>query len=201
MTTFRAISLALAATLFLPFAAAAATTIDIDAKANASNTFDRANATNFQEFALQRGVYTITPVNRLGDGGFDAMSVWNRNLGCEPTGAGCAQGWFWRVDLISAGNNLVPSTTGGSSTRINLTKDRFSTAANAFLVADANGPALFKLFANDTVFFGITDTPITDNRGGVSFNLERVSDVPIPLPAALLMGGVAMLGAVRTRRT
>lgn len=200
MKTFRNIALALAASAFLPVAASAATAVDIDAKANASNTTDRTVSTNFLALTLQRGIYEITPVDRGGAGGFTAMTVWNSVQGCDGTGAGCSQGWFWRVDAISAGDNLVPSGNGGTSSRLNLTSDRFATAGAAFAVADANGPALFKLLADDTVYFGVTDTPINDNRGGVSFDLERVSDVPIPLPAALLVGGVAMLGAVRARR-
>ncbi|WP_111404763.1 MULTISPECIES: hypothetical protein [Meridianimarinicoccus] len=200
MTSFRNFALTVAASVILPMAASAATAVDIDAKANSSNTTDRTVSTNFLALTLERGVYEITPIDRGGAGGFTALTVWNNVQGCNGLGEGCSKGWFWRVDLISEGDNLQPSGNGGTSSRINLTSDRFSTAGAAFAAADASGPALFKLLADDTVYFGVTDTPIGDNAGGVSFDLERVGAVPLPLPAALLLGGVGLLGAVRARR-
>jgi hypothetical protein len=200
MTTFHSLALAMAASILVPIAASAATAVDIDARANASNTTDRTVSTNFRALTLTRGIYEITPVDRGGAGGFTAMTVWNSVQGCDGLGENCRRGWFWRVDAISDGDNLVPSGNGGTSSRFTLTDDRFATAGAAFANADANGSALFKLLADDTVYFGVTDTPANDNAGGVSFDLERVGEVPLPLPAALLLGGVAMLGAVRTRR-
>lgn len=200
MKTFQTLAIAAAAAVFLPLAASAATAVDIDAQANSSNTRDRTDATNFIALTLQRGIYEITPVDRGDTTGFTSMTVWNAVSGCDGSGQGCSQGWLWFVDLVSDGDNLEPSGNGGTSTRIQLTDDRFSTPDAAYANADANGPALFKLLADDTVYFGITDRPIGDNAGGVSFDIARVGEVPLPLPAALLVGGVAMLGAVRARR-
>lgn len=201
MKNIRSIALGLVACVFLPVAASAATAFDIDARTDASNTTDRSVSANFQALTLTRGTYRIMPVDRGAAGGFTALNVWNNVRGCDAVGAGCSKGWLWIVDVISDGNNLMPSKDdAGTSSRFRLTTDIFSTAGAAFSDADANGPALFSLLADDTVYFGLTDTPIRDNIGGVSFDLERVGAVPLPLPAALLLGGVAMLGAVRSRR-
>lgn len=202
MNSIRTLVLGLLTSAFLPVAAVAATALDIDGRTNASNTTDRSVSANFQSLTLSSGVYRITPIDRGAAGGFTALNVWNNVRGCDGAGTGCSQGWLWILDVISDGDNLMPSKdTAGTSSRFRLTSDVFSTAGAAFADADANGPALFKLLANDTVHFGLTDTPVTDNIGGVSFDLERVSAaVPVPLPAALLLGGVAMLGAVRSRR-
>lgn len=187
MTIFR--SFVLAATLVAtPLAAVAApvATVDMDARANASTT--AGDVSSFVTLALDAGTYSIDPIS----GTFDALSVWRNNSGCDADGANCRQGYFWRVDISWDGGN--------EQLQVNSNSPLFADPADALALAQTQVFPTFTLAADDTVSFGLFDSPINDNRGGVSFELNPVAPVPLPATALILLSGLGLIGGLRARR-
>lgn len=190
MTVFRSFMLALALGA-TPLAALAATvaTVDVDARLNGStDTVNRVDTTNFVPVQLDAGVYEIKPIS----GAFDALSVWSGNEGCDQDGANCTKGFFWRVDISwNDGNDFL---------RLNSNTPLLADPAEALALAQTQTFATFTLLAPGTVRFGLFDTPLGDNRGGVSFNIDSVAAVPLPATAVVLLSGLALMGGLRARR-
>jgi len=183
--------LALVAPAFLmPVAAHASTLVlDLDAQINSNDSSSESDLSNFLAIDLTPGTYEITPV--IGE--FEALTVWDKVTGCVD-GKDCTEGWFWLVNVVSE------SGTDFDTLRFGLSETIFDAPAAAFAAAQANGPASFTLTQSDTVFFGFFDTPSRDNRGGVSFELDRLSAVPLPATALALIAACGLLGGLRARR-
>lgn len=190
MSVFRSalLALALASAPVATFAATVAT-VDVDARTNGStDTVNRADTTDFVPVLLGAGVYEITPVS----GAFDALSVWSGNSGCDANGSNCRQGFFWRVDISWNG--------GDDFLRLNSNSPLLADPADALALAQTMTFATFTLLTPETVYFGLFDKPLGDNRGGVSFDIDRIAPVPLPATALVLLSGLGLMGGLRARR-
>ncbi len=187
MSSFRTLALVVAV-LSAPLTAIAAPVaiVNMDAKANGST--DNADVSNFVSLALDAGTYSITPI----EDDFTALSVWNNNAGCDADGANCGKGFFWRVDISWDGGN--------EQLRLNSNSPLFADPEDALALAKTQVFPTFTLAANDTVRFGLFDSPIGDNRGGVSFELNSVAPIPLPATAVVLLSGLGLIGGLRARR-
>lgn len=198
-------TLTLSSLLFVS-AHASALVIDIDATVNDQN--------NMISQYLDAGTYTVNVI----DGQFQSWTAWNvSQLNCADV-TGCVQtspttntGWLTdyviKSDYLTAisvdgvaltATNTTPQTLGSyffSGTDTYFRYDDvmvYSTAAAALAAAET---VTFTLSQGGYVQFGIKDTPITDNSGGLSLEVQEV-----PVPAAAWLFGSAILGLLTRKK-
>ena len=193
-----ACSLALA--LALPMAANA-TIINLSGTSNSSP-----DGSNAIQITLAPGQYTITPV-------IDAFTAFHRFgdvTGCNASGASCVTGFEWSfvastshpvtgVDFANCcgddnGQGAIGPLAGGGY---------FATASEAFNHAlSAYGSIGPFTVTTPTLFkFWLFDDVVSDNSGGVSFNLASVTQgVPEPASWAMMLLGFFGLGALMRKR-
>jgi len=130
------------------------------------------------ELNLTAGTYNVTPFA----GTFTSWNAWGPTSGCDNTGANCSRGWInnYSIDTPELGTFLV--SDGG----------RYATPELALMNALST---TFTLLSDATVKFFISDTPYTDNVGGMSLNVSQV-----PIPAAAFLFAPALLGFLGLRR-
>lgn len=183
-----AILIAAAASLTLGSGAQAATTygiFDVDAQTNSGTGPD------FVQRRLSIGTYAITPV----EGAYIAASYWRANRGCDGAGENCDQGFLWRLDVRGS----AAADGIGFKTKPFVPGAAFATAQQA-LDAVAGDVYAFTLTQPQVISFGIRDRNAADNRGGVSFQLDKTSVVPLPATAPLAMAGFGLLAWLGRRR-
>lgn len=182
MTRILLAAVALAA--FSGAADAATTTVEFDASTNGATPSQDPTA-RFTSFTLDAGSYSVT----LFDGTYTALSVWSSNSGCNPAGF-CDNGWFASYTIIDdAGDELLSY----SSSTIR------SLATDALADALADGPQTFTNPTDQTLYVGLFDNPLTDNRGGMSLHIEQATPVPLPAGGILALSGLAALSFLRRR--
>lgn len=179
-----ALALALAAAPVATLAATV-TSVDVDALANSAVPGDTSTYVNVD---LGAGTYEIDPIL----GKFDALSVWSENEGCDGTGSNCTRGFFWRVQIVW--------NDGADYLRLNSNDPLVADPLDALALAQTRIFPTFTLTAPGTVKFGLVDINPSDNRGGVSFDVNTVAAVPLPAGVLTLVTGLGLLGAIRARR-
>ena len=160
---------------------ALAVIVDVNAVTNCAS--DDSNAV---QLALAAGSWSVTQIDTTSGGAFTAWSPWSTEAGCDPAGANCSQGWVMSSEIMAPD---VPQFGLGIF-------DVYETPALAF--ANDAESTVITLPTAQTVSFWIEDTPCTDNRGGVSFEvLEAVPTMPsrglLLLVAVLLIVGSGLL--------
>ncbi len=186
MSAVRSFVLALAlAAVPIVSSAATVTTVDVDALANSAPAGD---TSNFVEINLDAGTYAVDPIS----GKFDALSVWSKNVGCDASGSNCTRGFFWRVEIVwNAGADFL---------QLNSSTPLLADPAAALALAQTRLFSTFTLAAPGIVKFGLVDINPGDNRGGVSFDINKITPIPLPVGVLGLLTGLGLLGALRARR-
>lgn len=182
---------AIAAVTALAFAApAGATIINLDGHANASTDGSTAQTVN-----LGAGTYNVT----FTQGDYTAFSRWNGNSGCQADGTHCSQGWEnSAVIVVGSQTYYFGDSDGNGGPGPNADGSYFASATQSF--AHASGYSQqFTLGAAGDVSFYIYDDILTDNRGGISLAVNRVS-VPEPAGWPFLLVGFSVLGLLVCRR-
>lgn len=133
-------------------AAAGATgqVVDIDARRHCSGVGGGAMV------ALDAGSYRLVPIGPP-EGQFTAWNAWGRVSGCDPSGAGCSQGWIH--SYRAATDRILAAAWRGI----------YSTPQMAL---DAGAVARLKLCDGASVRFYLSDPSCGDNTGGVSLRIE-----------------------------
>ncbi|MEO0412587.1 MAG: PEP-CTERM sorting domain-containing protein [Pseudomonadota bacterium] len=162
-------SIALAATL-LSAGSVKATIINIDALTGTSDV---------GPVELSAGNWRIDPI--IDD--FTAWNAWGRETGCDSNGEDCTRGWIYRYFVESA--QLGTVGLGTASERFELPIQALNNAA----------PFFFSLAASDTLEFSIRDSNLRDNEGGISVQINRVSE-----PGTLALVGFGLAGVAASRR-
>ncbi len=169
--------------------ATAATIINLDGRLNTSN--NGANAV-VQNFAA--GTYQVTFTADQ----YTAFSRWSSESNCDSDGIHCRQGWENSARIVIGDTTHLFGDGAASGGYGPLTPEDgyFKTAAQS--LAHAAGYSFqFTLADAADVRFFIYDTPVTDNRGGVSLS---VAAVPEPAAWALMIAGFGLVGLSARRR-
>jgi hypothetical protein len=133
------------------------------------------------QLTLGAGTYTITNAAGLPGALFQAWS-WNLNTS--------SWGWAFVVADHATHNTLLYAEAG---------QVQNSAAAVAAQAAVQNFSTSFTLAAPTTLDFTLRDYYVNDNGGGISLKISAVSAVAEPGQAALLLAGLAGLGALAGR--
>ena len=174
-----------------PSGAATITIVDLDARVNV-----RGGGLDNPVFVLlEAGDYTVAAMA----GTFTAWNAWfttGGTAGC--VGDACAKGWVNNWSIFTPDSATVPYTvlaqgTGQPGRNAWRTPELALAAAKSFA---------FTLLAPERVGFVIADTPVTDNTGGMSLQIDRADPAVIPLPPALglILGAFAGLWLFGRRR-
>lgn len=172
-------TLAAALALALSASAASAATVNLNSMTNTKTPGAG------EVLTLGPGEYVVTPIDGRDDNGFIAWNAWSNNPveNCDADGANCRKGWLTNYAYRIGGLDPVLKSSGV-----------FATPQKAL---DNAKIATFTLTATETVEFFISDSNYGDNDGGVSL---RVSQVPVPAAAGLLVAALGGLGIARRRR-
>lgn len=159
---------------------------------------------NSINLSLGPGTYSITPIGIAGGGSYDAWNAWgvttcSNPAGCQRTSPTSVRGWlnlysFASPDLVDVtinGSAAVPNSGGYYSVD---TYKVYPDPASA--LADALS-AEFTLGIASVVGFAIPDTPLYDNLGGISLDINASS---VPEPASIVLLGLGLMGMAVTRR-
>ncbi|MFG0283088.1 MAG: GC-type dockerin domain-anchored protein [Phycisphaerales bacterium JB039] len=120
---------------------------------------------------LEAGVYVVTPVGPP-EGAFTAWNPFGGGVsGCDPSGASCATGWYYRHVGVDAAGDLVHL----------MGSDFWATAEQALAAAPRQQ---MRICAPGVVEFYVGDSLCGDNIGGVSIRIE-----PWGCPADLTLDG------------
>jgi hypothetical protein len=133
------------------------------------------------DVALAAGWWKVTPIANPND--YDAWTAWSYiKLPIK--------GWMNTYDISST--ELGTLNEGDNI--------RYATDAEALAAATS---VIFELTAADTVSFLITDSPLSDNKGGMTLRItESRAPSTVPAPGALLLGalGTGIVTLIRKRR-
>lgn len=182
---------AIAAAAALAFAGpAGATIINLDGVANAST-----DGSNAESVSLAAGTYNVT----FTQGDYTAFNRWNTTTDCDSNGTFCTRGWE-NSAVIRVGSQTYLFGDSGGNGGVGSSPDSsyFASAAQSF-AHSAIYSQQFTLGAAGNVSFFIGDNNLTDNTGGVSLAITRVS-VPEPAGLPLLLVGCGVLGLLAWRR-
>jgi hypothetical protein len=172
--------------------AAGAVTVNLDGKANAS--LDGSNGVTIN---LAPGQYVISPVQ----GAYTAFNRFGAVLGCNGAGESCSNGWEWGFEASADQTVTGPADccgdNNGQGGDYRATADQ--ALAHALAAYASLGP--FTISTPTNVTFWLSDDYINDNIGGVSFNLQSVTQaVPEPASWAMMLLGFFGLGACLRRK-
>ena len=183
------VAAALATVAAVAVPASAATIINLDGKLNTSTNGANAFVQNFAA-----GSYVVTFVQDQ----YTAMSRWTSETGCDSAGIHCRQGWENSARIVIGDTTHLFGDGAASGGHGPLTPEDgyFKTAAMSLAHAAAYSFQFTLSEASDVRFF-IYDTPVTDNRGGVSLS---VAAVPEPAAWALMIAGFGLVGFSARRR-
>ncbi len=191
LKAIRNIALASVAACVWALPASAATIVNLDGIANASQT-----GSNAITVSLAAGIYNISFVEDQ----YKSFSRWNKEVNCDSAGLHCRQGWENSARYIIGSETFYfgDGTASGGYGPVTNESAWFQTQELSF--ANALGySAKFTLAEATDVKFFIYDNNISDNRGGVSLS---ISAVPEPATWAMLIAGFGLVGmASRRRRT
>ena len=207
------LSMAAAAMLLLGLPASSAQAVII-------NLDSRVSATAPIELFLEAGRYSVQPIGTARGGGFDAWSAWGATTcaalsGCPRTRPTTFTGWLnlfnvesdelvaVNVDGLALSSVATPPSAIGSFWLMSASEsfyrvDDGAVYANPSSALTGALSSTFTLGSASSVLFRIPDTPLSDNRGGLSLRLERVSTTLFePAAFALLCVGIVMMQIVR----
>lgn len=149
---------------------ASATIVNIDAMTGTSDV---------GSVELSAGNWRIDPI--VDD--FTAWNPWGRETGCDNAGENCSRGWIYRYFIESS--ELGSVGVGNTSDRFEVPIEALNNAA----------PFFFSLAATDMLEFTIRDSRFDDNLGGISLQINRVSE-----PGTLALIGLGLTGFAVSRR-
>lgn len=134
--------------------ASAPAVINVNASTNCSLEFNSSLAVPVE---LPAGRYSLIPVQ----GQYTAENAWGGAVsGCDASGANCAQGWSWDLQ--------VRVGTNGETYDFN-THAAYATPMQALANAQS---AILNLPETNRLYFWNTDFECSDNLGGFSFLIE-----------------------------
>lgn len=181
--------LAAVAVCALAVPASAATIVNLDGIANASQTGANAVTVN-----LSAGTYEL----RFVEDQYKAFTRWNYVQGCDESGLHCRTGWENSARYVIGDETYYfgDSSASGGYGPVVEELAYFQTADLSF--ANALGySARFTLSEASEVSFYIYDNQLRDNSGGVSLS---ISAVPEPATWAMLISGFGLVGLTARRR-
>jgi hypothetical protein len=142
-------------------------------------------ASNPIQVSLDAGIYLIEPIGVNDGGSYDAWNAWGDRAsctnsdGCRYTYPTTVDGWI--NNYVIASPNIDAITIGDTpkdpkaQTHIYDEFDVYPDASSALTAAQS---VLFSLTEAGTVEFFLTDSPCSDNSGGISLKLSQQGSEP-----------------------
>ena len=182
---------ALAAVTALAFAApAGATVVNLDGHANASTNGSTAKSLN-----LGAGTYKVM----FTQDDYTAFSRWNGSTNCAGDGTHCRQGWEnSAVITVGAQTFYFGDSDGNGGFGPNPDGSYYASAAQSFAHAGIYSQ-LFTLGTAGDVSFYIFDDNLSDNRGGISLSVTKIT-VSEPAGWPFLLVGFSAIALLACRR-
>ena len=155
---------------------------------------------HYSPIAFEAGMYRITPIGAAEGGVFNAWNAWGGDVtGCSSDGL-CERGWLdsYSFGYIEPGGFVHEIATVGG--RVDQgTSQAYSSPVLALSHAQTFD---FELTNPVSLYFYVRDgeTWYSDNVGGMSLQIESISQVPLPPSGMLMLCGLIVLGLMsRTR--